>query len=142
MKYKVNLYHINKIKNFFTSQKVFYFVFFNSKKQKTNTKLNQILFKKNFKLIKFKNMYLKNLFNYSILSNITFLCDSFIYFGIANNPKFLFKNFQKLKFISIFVENSIYNIKQLVNFSSLNYELNFKSFYFFLIQFFYSIRLK
>ena len=142
MQYQTNLYHIIQIKNFFKNKKLFYFVFCNSKKQKTNIRLNQQLLKQNFKIIKFKNIYLKNLLNYSIFYNLTSLCSSFIYFGLTLNQKFLVKTFTNIKVISLFVNNTIYNQKQLINLSSLVYKVNLKGFFFFLIRLFNSIRLK
>nr|QYC61862.1 hypothetical protein [Actinocyclus sp. mgcode 4] len=142
MQYKTSLYHSTKIKNLLNDQKLLFLVFFNSKKQKTNIKLNQKLLQQNFKIIKLKNRYIKNLFKFSIFFNLTFICSSFIYFGVNLNKNFDFINVQPIKIISIFFENNIYNAEQLSNVLSLNYESNIKNLYFFLIRLFFSIRLK
>ena len=131
MHYQANLYNTVKIKTFFKNQKLLYFILFTQKNQKTNIKFTQTLYKQNFKITKFKNIYLKNLFSYSILLNFTFLCSSFIFFGTNINKKLSFKNFKSLNLISIFFENSVYNKKQLKNLSSLTYKLNIKNLYFF-----------
>jgi len=142
MHYQANLYNTVKIKTFFKNQKLLYFILFTQKNQKTNIKFTQTLYKQNFKITKFKNIYLKNLFSYSILLNFTFLCSSFIFFGTNINKKLSFKNFKSLNLISIFFENSVYNKKQLKNLSSLTYKLNIKNLYFFLTRLFHSIQFK
>jgi len=87
MHYQANLYNTVKIKTFFKNQKLLYFILFTQKNQKTNIKFTQTLYKQNFKITKFKNIYLKNLFSYSILLNFTFLCSSFIFFVTNINER-------------------------------------------------------
>lgn len=56
MKFKLDMFIHLKIKNYIKSQKLFFFCFFNTKKQKVNLKILQQLSVQNLKIIKFKNI--------------------------------------------------------------------------------------
>jgi len=134
MKYKSNIHASYKIKNFLKKNKLFYFVFYNSKKQKSSIKIKQNLSKIDFTLTKFNNLYIKKLFILSIFSNISFLFDSFIYFGNAENKNFSFHNIKNFNVFSILFDNCIYIQSQLKNITSLNFLSNINKLYTYILK--------
>lgn len=137
MKYKINIYKKLKIKNFINTQKFYFFIFFNIKKQKLNIKTQQILYNQSFIIKKFNNVYLKKVIQFSIFNNLSNICSSFIYLGKIQNKKELNLNFKKLNICSIILENKIYNSKQFKNILNINYKNTINFFYFFLLKSFF-----
>lgn len=126
------------IQLFLRNQKLFYLVFFDLKKQKTNINLKQNLSKLEFNVLKTKNRFLKKIFKFSIFNSFTVLFESFFYFGFTKNKKLnlnlIKKKILNLTIFAIVVENSIYLKKQLFKLTSISFLTNTFNLYAFLIH--------
>jgi hypothetical protein len=146
MKFKLDMFIHLKIKNYIKSQKLFFFCFFNTKKQKVNLKILQQLSVQNLKIIKFKNIYFQNLLKQSIFNNLIHICSNHLHICnsvsssfINNIQKNIFKIFNNVTIFSILFENFIYNKAQIKNIISLKLMFNITTFYLFLFKIFVSI---
>ena len=137
MKYKINRYKNIKIQNFIKTQRFYFFIFFNIKKQKVNIKMQQSFYNQAYKIRKFNNIYLKKLIKFSVFSNLNSICSSFIYLGNVQNKQISFIEFKKLNICFIIFENKIYNLKQFKTISNINFRNMLFSIYFFLIKNFF-----
>ena len=138
MKYQLNNYNKFYIQLFLRKQKLFYLVFFDLSKQKTNLSLKQNLSKLEFNLIKIRNRFLKKIFVFSIFNSLIVLFESFFYFGFTKNKK-LNLNLITNKSINstifaIVIENSIYLKKQLFKLKNISFLNNILKFFSFLIN--------
>jgi len=140
MKYQLNNYNKFYIQLFLRKQKLFYLVFFDLRKQKTNISLKKNLSKLEFNLIKIKNRFLKKIFAFSIFNNLIVLFESFFYFGFTRNKKLNLnlitnKNINSTIF-AIVIENSIYIKTQLLKLKNISFLNNIFKFFAFLINIF------
>ena len=138
MKYQLNNYNKFYIQLFLRKQKLFYLVFFDLSKQKTNLSLKQNLSKLEFNLIKIRNRFLKKIFVFSIFNSLIVLFESFFYFGFTKNKKLNLtlitnKSINSTIF-AIVIENSIYLKKQLFNLKNISFLNNILKFFTFLIN--------
>ena len=145
MKYQLNNYNKFYIQLFLRKQKLFYLVFFDLRKQKTNINFKKNLSKLEFNLIKIKNRFLKKIFAFSIFNNLIVLFESFFYFGFTRNKKLNLNLITNKKINStifaIVIENSIYNKTQFLKLKNISFLNNIFKFFAFLINIFVIIKL-
>ena len=139
MRNQLNVSNNFHIKKFFKRHKLFYLVFFNFKKQKSNIYFKQNLSKLEFNIIRFKNRFLKKTFLFSIYNNFIILIESFIFFGFNKDKNFNFllliqNKITKLTLFAIVFENVIYLKKQLRKLKNISFLYNIFRFYIFIIK--------
>jgi len=138
MNYQLNNYNKFYIQLFLRKQKLFYLVFFDLSKQKTNLSLKQNLSKLEFNIIKIRNRFLKKIFVFSIFNGLIVLFESFFYFGFTKNKKLnssLITNKSiNSTIFAIVIENSIYLKKQLSKLKNISFLNNIFKFFTFLIN--------
>lgn len=139
MKFKLFNSNHCQVNFFFKTSKLFYVVFFNTKKQKKNILFTQEFLDFRYKIMRLKGMYLKKIIKNSIFNSIRAIFESlFVIISINSNKlhnlNFLNKN-KNFYIFSFFIENFCYLKAQLLRLPSLCFLSNMRQFFFTLIKY-------